>query len=45
MSTYSTFAFETVRLAEEGEMVKAAFYVAASLAAGFGALVAGLALV
>ena len=44
MSTYSTFAFETVRLAEEAELAKAALYVAASLAAGVGALVVGLAL-
>ncbi len=45
MSTYSTFAFETVRLAEEGEVGRAALYVAVSLVAGLGALVAGLALV
>lgn len=45
MSTYSTFAFETVRLTEEGELVKAALYVSASLAAGVGALVAGMVLV
>ena len=45
MSTYSTFAFETVRLAEESELGSAALYVAASLAAGTAALVAGMALV
>lgn len=44
MSTYSTFAFETVRLAEEGEVARAVLYVLASIAAGVGALVAGLAL-
>lgn len=44
MSTYSTFAFETVRLAEEGEVGRAALYAVASLGAGVGALAAGLVL-
>jgi fluoride exporter len=43
MSTYSTFAFETVRLAEQGRIGRAAGYAAASLVVGFAALVLGLA--
>ncbi len=43
MSTYSTFAFESVRLAEEGRPGRAAAYSAASLAVGLAALLLGLA--
>ena len=43
MSTYSTFAFETVRLAEEGEIGRAAGYSAASVVVGLAALLLGLA--
>ena len=43
MSTYSTFAFETVRLAEEGETGRAAGYSAASVVVGLAALLLGLA--
>jgi fluoride exporter len=44
MSTYSTFAFETVRLNEEGRAWRAVAYAVASLAAGLSALLLGLAL-
>ena len=44
MSTYSTFAFETVRLAEEGRARRAMAYALASLAGGLAALLLGLAL-
>ena len=40
-TTYSTFAFETVRLVEDGARLVAAANVAASLAAGMGAALAG----
>jgi fluoride exporter len=43
MSTYSTFAFEIVRLAEEGRARRAAAYAVASLAVGLVALLLGLA--
>lgn len=40
-TTYSTFAFETVRLFEEGARLLAAVNVVASLAAGLAAALAG----
>jgi CrcB protein len=43
-TTFSTFTYETVRLAEEGAMNKALRNVAASLALGLAAASAGLAL-
>ena len=43
MSTYSTFAFEIVRLTEEGSVRRAAAYPVVSLSAGLGALLLGLA--
>jgi len=43
MSTYSTFAFETVRLAEEGRARRAMAYSLASLVVGLAALLLGLA--
>jgi fluoride exporter len=43
MSTYSTFTFETVRLAEEGRMGASAGYAAASVVVGLSALLLGLA--
>ncbi len=43
MSTYSTFAFETVRLAEEGRSRRAMAYAVASLTVGLAALLLGLA--
>jgi fluoride exporter len=43
MSTYSTFAFETVRLAEEGRLGRAAGYALASPVVGLSALLLGLA--
>jgi CrcB protein len=43
MSTYSTFAFETVRLAEEGRARRAAAYAVVSPAVGLAALLIGLA--
>lgn len=43
MSTYSTFAFETVRLAEEDGAVRAAAYAAVSLVVGLAGLLLGLA--
>jgi fluoride exporter len=42
MSTYSTFAFETVRLAEEGRSGRAAAYAAVSPVVGLTALLLGL---
>lgn len=45
MSTYSTFAFETVRLAEEGRARRAMIYAVASPAAGLSALLLGLSVV
>jgi fluoride exporter len=44
MSTYSTFAFETVRLAEEGRARRATAYSVVSLAIGLSALQLGLAM-
>ena len=44
LTTYSTFGYETVRLAEDGARLFAALNVAASLAAGFGAAALGYAL-
>ncbi len=43
MSTYSTFAFETVRLAEEGQARHATAYLVASPVVGLAALLLGLA--
>ncbi len=43
MSTYSTFAFETVRLAEEGRARRAAAYSVVSVVVGLAALLLGLA--
>lgn len=43
-TTYSTFAYETYRLAADGERGRAALYVAASLGAGLGAAWAGVVL-
>ena len=42
MSTYSTFAFETVRLAEEGMAGRAVAYPLVSVVVGLGALLVGL---
>jgi fluoride exporter len=44
MSTYSTFAFEIVRLTEEGSIGRAAAYSGASLVVGLAALLLGLAM-
>lgn len=44
-TTFSTLAFETVQLAEDGELGTAAANVAANLAAGLLAAAAGLAIV
>ena len=41
LTTYSTFAYESVRLAEDGAWLFAALNVAANLAAGFGAAAVG----
>jgi CrcB protein len=43
-TTFSTFTFETVRLAEEGELTAAFVYVAGSVLVAFLAAAAGLAL-
>ena len=45
LTTFSTFGFETVRLAEDGSWVAAVVNVSLSLAAGFLACVGGWALV
>jgi CrcB protein len=45
LTTFSTFGFETVRLVEEGALGAAVANVAASLVVGFGACLAGWALV
>jgi fluoride exporter len=42
MSTYSTFAFETVRLGEEGRAVRAVVYALVSPVVGVAALLLGL---
>lgn len=44
MSTYSTFAFEVVRLGEEGRPARAAVYALVSTVMGLAALLLGLAL-
>lgn len=44
LSTYSTFAFETVRLAEEGDGWPAVGYALASVVVGLAALRLGLAI-
>lgn len=43
-TTYSTFTYETLRLVEDGELLKGAANVAASVVVGLGAAAAGLAL-
>ncbi|QFG20128.1 fluoride efflux transporter CrcB [Actinomadura sp. WMMB 499] len=43
LSTYSTFSFETVRLAESGARLLAAANVVVSVVAGLAAVVAGIA--
>ncbi|UQA97015.1 fluoride efflux transporter CrcB [Streptomyces halobius] len=44
LTTYSTFSYETLRLAEDGARFFAAANIAASLTAGLGAVFAGAAL-
>jgi CrcB protein len=41
LTTFSTFGFETVRLAEEGSLRAAALNIGASLVVGMAACVAG----
>jgi CrcB protein len=43
LTTYSTFGYETIRLAEDGARLFAALNVAASLTAGYGAAALGYA--
>lgn len=43
LTTYSTFGYETVRLAEDGALIHAAANVAASIVAGLGAVLCGVA--
>ena len=43
-TTFSTFAYESVALMEDGEWLRAGGYVAGSLVLGVGAVLAGLAL-
>jgi len=43
-TTFSTFAYESVALMEDGEWLRAGGYVAGSLILGVGAVLAGLAL-
>ncbi|MEG8274961.1 fluoride efflux transporter CrcB [Streptomyces sp. AHA2] len=45
LTTYSTFSYETLRLAETGARLQAALNVAASVSAGVAAAFAGAALV
>ncbi|WP_159765699.1 fluoride efflux transporter CrcB [Streptomyces sp. HM190] len=44
LTTYSTFSYETLRLAQDGARLHAAVNVIASVAAGLGAAFAGVAL-
>jgi CrcB protein len=44
LTTYSTFSYETLRLAESGARLQAAVNAAASVAAGLGAAFAGVTL-
>jgi CrcB protein len=44
-TTFSTFGYETVRLIQDGQAIRATLYVAASLIGGLAAVVAGTALV
>ncbi|MGW0615795.1 fluoride efflux transporter CrcB [Streptomyces sp. NPDC002788] len=44
LTTYSTFSYETLRLAETGAPLRAAANIAASVAAGLAAAFAGVAL-